>query len=94
MKPGDVIKFKFHGMKTKFRVMNYDEEIKEKSVHALIDIDTHGDPEKQYTEVLDICSGRPLLDWVWLPTCAAGDHISDGHTCRVYLEQLTNYSSR
>jgi len=86
----DIVKFKYRGMKTKFRVMGYDEKILPNSVQTLVHTDVHDDPDVQYAAVLEICGSRPIIDWPWMPTVCQDEFITESHTCRVYLEQLTN----
>ena len=89
MKPDDIVKFKYKGMKTKFRVMCCNEVIKNTSIQCLIDNFQEGNPEEQYTRVLSIISSRHITFWTFTRSVVPGDKISE-HSNRVYLEQLSN----
>jgi len=91
MEINDRIKFKFRGMKTVFRVMGTGETIKENSLACeVLSYGQHISPEAEYDSCLEIATDRTPELITWFRTNAVGESIAPNHTCRVYLEQLTN----
>ena len=91
MEINETIKFKCRGMKTKFRVMGTGETITENSVACeVLSHDNHISSDAEYDYCLKIATDRTPELLTWFRSNSVGESIAPYHTCRVYLEQLTN----
>jgi len=91
MEINDRIKFKFRGMKTVFRVMGTGETINKNSItSSIISHGKHISADVEYDSVIKLVSELDPTRIAWFRSQAVGESIAPHHTCRVYLEQLTN----
>jgi hypothetical protein len=79
--PGDVVKIKFRGMRTKFKILSINDVITKNCVYQNVAVGSRIDYEKLLNMV--------KLDGEWIKTNSPGDYTAQ-HVGRVYLQQLTN----
>lgn len=88
MKSGDIIKLKYRGVKSKFRILKPQETITENCLCTLPLV--HEIP-MCYEETLHAFENVIDKNAILFSTNSVGETVSDWHTKRVYLEQIDNF---
>ena len=95
VQPGDIIKVKYRGMKTKFQVLGSNDIITDDCVQQMVH-DVHSEEMRKLTvdeydeKVLSKFNPNNTCYPVYRDSNNIGDKVSDGHLHRIYLRQLNN----
>jgi hypothetical protein len=81
LKPGNIIKMKYRGMKQKFLVLGLHDEITENCI------------QKKVLDNEPLCYEETLSQFnttgAWFPAASIGEFVIDDHTARIYLKRLS-----